>query len=429
MNPIRNTLLSDLATRGLIQQSSDLRELDFRLDQGPIALYCGFDPTAESLHVGNLIPLITLARFQRAGHKVLALVGGATGLIGDPSGKTAERTLQSDEQVARRAERVQAQLAKFVDVTDRLRGELVNNLDWMQGVSMLEFLRDIGKHFSVNAMVARDSVKSRLIREGEGISFTEFSYMLLQAFDFYELFRRHHCELQIGGSDQWGNMCSGVDLIRRETGQAAMALTVPLLTTHDGKKFGKSESGAVWLDPSMTSVWEFYQFWLNTDDQDVIRLLKMFTFIPLEHIRTLEHATLTRPQDRSAQRELAVAMTQLVHGSAAAAQAQLTADVLFGGKDPSSLNEPALEGLAQALRVVKIERSLVLPRLATLLVQAGLEPSMTRANQSLSAGAVTVNGVKQTDVAVVLEDLQAFFGKYFLIRKGRKSFALAVLCN
>ncbi len=427
MEPAFKTpLLAELQWRGLIHQCTDLAALDERLQAGAVTLYCGFDPTASSLHVGSLIPLLALARFQRAGHRVLALVGGATGLIGDPSGKSAERVLQTPEDVAVRAQGLKEQVSRFIDVDDRSRGAVVNNLEWTEGVGVLEFLRDVGKHFSINAMVTRDSIRSRLDREGEGISFTEFSYMLLQAFDFLKLHELEGCALQIGGSDQWGNMCSGSDLIRRKHAKESFALTFPLLTTADGQKFGKTVKGAVWLDAALTSPWEFFQFWLNVDDQDVIRFLKLFTFVSREDIEALAVDTAERAHERRAQRRLAIEMTRLVHGDAAADDALATAGVLFGKEDPRALTPTALQALATALPVHEMDVA-AMPQVNALLVALGLEPSMTRANEAVKSGAVTLNGLKAADAKGRLEPGDALHGEFFLVRKGKKSFALARL--
>ena len=423
---MRNQFIVDLHWRGLIADCTDLEGLAARMDHGPVSVYCGFDPTAQSLHVGSLIPLLGLARFQQAGHRALALVGGATGLIGDPSGKSAERNLQTEAEVAARAQLINTQLAQFVDTSADSRGKVVDNLSWTQSITMLEFMRDVGKHFSVNAMIARDSIKSRLEREGDGISFTEFSYMLLQANDFLKLHELEGCCVQIGGSDQWGNMCSGADLIRRKHGADAFALTFPLLTTSDGQKFGKTVKGAVWLDKELTSVWDFYQFWLNTDDKDVVRFLKMFTFIGREEIEALEQSTLNEPHVRLAQRRLAAAMTVLVHGEPATDECLDTAAVLFRQADPKTLSATLFESLASSLPVVSLVGS-ELPTLARLLVQAGLETSTTRAAEAIRSGAVAVNGEKCFNPLEQLQTDCALHGRWYLIRKGKKSFALAAL--
>lgn len=417
-------LLAELQWRGLLHQCTDLEKLTEKLSAGPVTLYCGFDPTAQSLHVGSLIPLLALVRFQRAGHRALALVGGATGLIGDPSGKATERTLQSDETVLLRTDFIKAQLAHFLDVTDPSKGKVVNNLDWTQGVGVLEFLREVGKHFSVNAMIHRDSIKSRLEREGDGISFTEFSYMLLQAFDFLKLHELEGCDLQIGGSDQWGNMCSGTDLVRRKHGEQAFALTLPLLTTSEGEKFGKTAKGAVWLDATLTSPWEFFQFWLNTSDADIVTWLKLFTFQSQESIEQLARATAEFPAERRAQRLLAEEMTALVHGQAMAEQMVQAARVLFGrtaGLETLSLE--TLVALSQATPTLQVPRGAV-PKLNALVMQAGLEPSMTRANQVIrESRAVLVNASKQDTIDFVPAEEDWLHGRFLLLRKGKKSFA------
>ncbi|MCC5612766.1 tyrosine--tRNA ligase [Nostoc sp. CHAB 5834] len=416
-----DNFLNNLEWRGLLHDCTDIKGLTAQLDAGPVTLYCGFDPTAESLHVGNLIPLLTLLRFKNAGHRPLALVGGATGRIGDPSGKSAERTMQTADEVDAKAAKISQQLLRVLGTG----AEAVNNLDWTRELSLLDFLRDIGKNFSVNAMLARDSVKSRLTGTGEGISFTEFSYMLLQGLDFLELNRAKGCLLQIGGSDQWGNMCSGLDLIRSKTGKQAFALTVPLLTTSDGKKFGKSERGAIWLDPEMTSPWDFFQFWLNTDDKDVVQFLKMFTFREHSEILEQEKATLERPHERSAQRMLAEDMTKLIHGEDALNVCKECAGVVFGKKPVSELSAESLGLLAKSLPLVSANGAPI--TLTQVLVRAGLEPSITRASGTVNAGAVTVNGVKITDPKATLYASAALHGRWILVRKGKKNFAIVEL--
>lgn len=414
--------LNHLEWRGLLHDCTDPKGLEAQMDAGPVTLYCGFDPTAESLHVGNLLPLLTLLHFKKAGNVPVALIGGATGRIGDPSGKTAERSMQTAEEVDAKAAKISKQLQRILGPD----AAIVNNLEWTREVSLLDFLRDVGKNFSVNAMLARDSVKTRLTGAGEGISFTEFSYMLLQAFDFLELNKRHGCALQIGGSDQWGNMCSGLDLIRSKTGKQAFALTVPLLTTSDGKKFGKSEKGAIWLDPEMTSPWDFFQFWMNTDDKDVVQFLKMFTFREHSELFEQETATRERPHERSAQRMLAEDMTKLIHGEAALKVCLECAGVVFGKSPVSELSAESLGLLAKSLPLVSAPEGAI--SLTQVLVRAGLEPSITRATGTVNAGAVTVNGVKVTDPKAVLEACQSQHGKWILVRKGKKNFALVDLC-
>ncbi|MFD0889468.1 tyrosine--tRNA ligase, partial [Streptosporangium algeriense] len=306
-------ILDDLAWRGLIAQSTDIDALRAAMAEGPITVYCGFDPTAPSLHVGNLVPLLTLTRLQRAGHRIIGLVGGATGLIGDPSGRSTERSLNSSEVVAEWVARIRVQLEKFLDFSEESGGTLVSNLDWTEGMSAIDFLRDVGKHFPINRMLARESVSARL--GGDGLSYTEFSYQILQANDYLELNRRYGCTLQIGGSDQWGNITAGTDLIRRVTGGHVHALTVPLITKADGTKFGKTAGGAVWLNPEMTSPYAFYQFWLNADDRDVVKFLKIYSFKSREEIEELEKAAVERPAAREAQRALAAEFTTLLHGA------------------------------------------------------------------------------------------------------------------
>jgi len=355
---------------------------------------------------------------------VLALVGGATGLIGDPSGKSAERVLQTEQAVATRAQDLAGQISRFVDLSDARRGALVNNLEWTTGQGVLEFLRDVGKHFSVNAMVARDSVRSRLEREGEGISFTEFSYMLLQAQDFLRLHERQGCQLQIGGSDQWGNMCSGVDLIRRVRAQDAFAMTFPLLTTRDGQKFGKTVKGAVWLDAQLTCAWDFFQFWLNAEDADVVRFLKLFTFVPRAEIEQLEAVTREAPHERRAQRRLAVELTTWVHGPQAAADMEAVAAALFGKSCVSQLSATAMDSLARSLPCADSTQVNADTRVAAALVALGIEPSMSRANEALRAGAVQLNGTRLAGPAALLKDVPALHGRFWLLRKGKKTFGM-----
>lgn len=424
---IMNALIEDLRWRGLVAQCSDEDSLVKRLNEGAVSLYAGFDPTAESLHVGNLIPLIALARFQRAGHRVIALVGGATGMIGDPSGKALERVLESESVVAHRASRIAAQLGRVLNLSSSESGVVVNNLDWTANVSVLDFLRDVGKQFSVNAMLSRDSVRSRLDREGAGISFTEFSYMLLQAFDFMKLAEREGCVLQVGGSDQWGNMCSGADLIRRKLNKEAFALTFPLLTTHDGQKFGKSVKGAVWLDARLTSVWDFFQFWLNTADQDVIRLLKLFTFLSRPEIEALEQEVETCPQARKAQRCLAFELTAMIHGEDAALAVTAAARVLFEKACTEELTVGAWEALAESVPTVRFRELSQVPAIAPLLVAAGLESSNTRAAESLRAGAVSLNNLKVGAGGPAIGAEQLRHGRYLLLRKGKRHFAVVVV--
>ncbi|MEQ9209963.1 MAG: tyrosine--tRNA ligase, partial [Pseudomonadales bacterium] len=323
--------LADLEKRGLIAQRTAEEELDQHLSVSR-AVYCGFDPTADSLHIGSLVPLLMLKRFQLAGHKPIALVGGSTGLIGDPSFKAAERKLNGPEVVQQWCERLKSQFAQFIDFdTSNANAVMVNNYDWTANMSVLDFLRDIGKHFSVNAMIQKESVKQRIDREGSGISFTEFSYLLLQSLDFAELYKLHDCTLQIGGSDQWGNITGGIDLTRRLHGGQVYGLTMPLITKSDGTKFGKTESGTIWLDPAKTSPYAFYQFWLQTADADVYRFLKYFTFLPVDDIDEIERQDAERAGRPEAQRVLAEEVTKLVHGEEALSAAQRITNALFSG--------------------------------------------------------------------------------------------------
>lgn len=428
--PADGSILDELAWRGLISDCSNLEGLRQALCNQSFSLYCGFDPTASSLHVGSLIPLITMARFQRFGHRVLGLVGGATGLIGDPSGKSAERVLQTSVQVAAQALGIKAQIARFIDIRDCSKGAVVNNLEWTKPLSVLDFLRDYGKHFSINAMIQRDSVKSRLDREGEGISFTEFAYMILQAYDFKHLAKTQSCWLQIGGSDQWGNMCSGVDLIRRRLGKEAFALTLPLLTASDGSKFGKTAKGAVWLDPKLTTPFEFFQFWLNTADSDVIGWLKKFTFLTRAQIDEIEQDLKVNPGARLAQRTLAKEVTAIVHGLRMANQMEKAADLLFrpsstAETDLGVLEESTWNLLSKSLTTVIFEDKGPVP-LARALVDLGLVESKSQANAAIEAqGCVSVNGQSIKDASMDVFSLSWIHGNYLLVKKGKKSFALA----
>lgn len=418
-------LLSDLQWRGLVAQTTDGDGLRQRLSQRPIRLYCGFDPTAASLHVGNLVPLLTLRRFQQHGHIPIALVGGATGLIGDPSGRSTERSLNDDAVVSEWVDRIRAQVSSFVDLTGSAAAEVVSNLDWTEQLSAITFLREIGKHFSVNVMLAKDSVKTRL--NDQGISYTEFSYMLLQAYDFLELYRRHDCRLQIGGSDQWGNIVAGLDLIRRVEGaeaEQAHALTVPLVTKADGAKFGKSADGAIWLDRELTSPYEFFQFWLNTDDRDIEAFLKLFSMKPPAEIVDLLDDHLQRPHARGAQRALAAEMTALVHGERDAEQAQQAANALFGGGDLGVLDEhtveAALAGAPQGATPEPLEGQE--PLIVDLLVIAGLCESKGAARRTIREGGAYLNNQRVADEAAVASRQELLHGRWWLLRRGKRAF-------
>jgi len=429
---VDNSLLTDLRNRGLINQMTSEDELAKRL-QKSATLYCGFDPTASSLHIGSLVPLLTLRRFQLAGHKPIALVGGATGLIGDPSFKAQERKLNTPDVVANWVGRLKDQVSRFIDFSQGdNRAEVVNNLDWTQGVDVLDFLRDVGKHFSINNMINKESVKQRLDREGEGISFTEFSYMLLQSYDFTELYKRHECVLQIGGSDQWGNIVGGVELTRRVHGAQAFGLTLPLVTKSDGTKFGKTESGTIWLDPAKTSPYMFYQFWLNTADADVYRFLKYFTFLSVEQINEIEAADKNSGVRPQAQSVLAEEVTRLVHGDESLAAAKrITSSLFSGGLDQlaeSDLQQLQLDGLPSTV----LTPELLEQPLTSLLVTIGLGKNGKQVKDALGRKAVLVNntevGIEQNmDAATLLDQAQALYGRFFILKMGKKSYHLLAL--
>ncbi|MGK5676497.1 tyrosine--tRNA ligase [Micromonospora sp. URMC 106] len=418
--PGRDSLTDDLRWRGLIQDSTGLDELRTLLDGGAAAFYVGFDPTAPSLHVGHLMQVATARRLQLAGHRPLLLVGGATGQIGDPK-ESAERTLNPPEVVAGWVARIRDQLAPFVSYEGENAAQLVNNLDWTGEMSVVEFLRDVGKHFPVNKMLAREVVKARL---ESGISFTEFSYQLLQANDFFELHRRHGCQLQFGGSDQWGNITAGVDYVRRRGAGPVQAFTTPLVTKSDGTKFGKTEGGAIWLDPEMTSPYAFYQFWVNVDDRDVSRYLRYFSFRSREELEALEKETAERPAARAAQRALAEELTTLVHGEREMAQVVAASQALFGR---GSLAELAPATLRAALTEAGLVHLDELPDVATLLRDSGLVPSLKEARRVIAEGGAYVNNtrVTETDARVSADDL--LHGRYLVLRRGKRSFAGAEL--
>lgn len=415
-------ILNDLRERGLIYQSTDEQELQKRLGQGPITLYCGFDPTADSLHIGSLLPILTLRRFQQAGHRPIALVGGGTGLIGDPSGKKNERTLNEREIVELWASRLGKQLEHFLDFNSGSSGAiLANNFDWLGSLGMIEFMRDIGKHFSVAAMLARDAVESRL---SSGISFTEFSYVIMQAYDYLQLNERHNCELQIGGSDQWGNITAGMDLIRRmsvEKEKQVHCLTMPLVTKSDGTKFGKTEGGAIWLDPDKTSPYQFYQFWLNTDDRDVVQYLKYFTFLSLGEIAALAETVEKAPEKREAQKALAKEVTLLVHGAQAAERAERISALLFSGGLDRLSGDEIEEGLKDvpSITVEDLAKNLV-----DLLVQVGAVPSKRQAREAIQSGSVYINDVRHTEIETSLAQLSRLAGNYIVIRRGKRNYFL-----
>jgi tyrosyl-tRNA synthetase len=419
-------ILQELEWRGLIADCTDRAELDKRV-ASPIALYCGFDPSADSLHVGNLVPLLALCRFQRAGHSPIALAGGATGSIGDPSGKTQERQLLSRETLDRNIAALKEQLKRLLDFDSRANpARLVDNASWTANISYLDFLRDIGKHFSVNQMIQKESVRARMEDREAGISYTEFSYMLLQAFDFYVLRRDYNCELQIGGSDQWGNVTAGIDLCRKKLGKPVYGLTLPLITNADGTKFGKTEAGAVWLDPKKTSVYKFYQFWVNTDDRDVIRYLRYFTFLPREEIERLEKLHAENPGARRAHKALANEVTRLIHGVEATDQAQISSDVLFGGS-VAKISESDFADIVDEIPTKEIEKTRLegggMP-LVELLVHSGLCPSKGQARKDIEGGGVYINNVRETAPQRLMTTKDLLFGKHLLLRKGKKNYVV-----
>ena len=418
---MENSLLADLEWRGLIAQSTDRKELDQLLSK-PTTLYLGIDPTAPSMHLGNLVVFLVLRRFQLAGHNPIALVGGATGLVGDPSGKNDERILNEEKTVSEWVAKIKKQVEKVLDFKDKkAAAKLVNNLDWTKPVSALEFLRDIGKHFSVNQMLAKDSVANRLA--SVGISYTEFSYQVFQSFDYLELYRRHNCKLQIGGSDQWGNIVAGLDLIRKVEGGAAHALTVPLLTKSDGSKFGKTASGAIWLDDQMTSAYEFFQFWLNSEDADLPKLLKVFSMKSRVEIEQLIESVKVDPGARQAHRELAREMTSLIHGAGMTQKVEEAAKALFGQGEISELDLPTLDAALGQLPRTTVKKGDPFPSWIELLVATGVVDSKSAARRILKEGGAYLNNkrVENEDFTPTKSDLLQ--GKYLLLRKGKRDLA------
>jgi tyrosyl-tRNA synthetase len=415
-------IIDELNWRGLIAQSTDLDELRKALDSGQVTFYAGFDPTAPGLHIGHLALMLTMRRLQNAGHRPIGVVGGATGLIGDPSGKSAERVLNPREVVADWVERIRAELGRFLDLTAGPAGGIVvSNLDWTGQMSALEFLRDVGKHFSVNRMLDRETVKARL--EGGGISYTEFSYQLLQALDFLELYRRHGCTLQIGGSDQWGNLVAGTGLVRSVEGGGAHAFTIPLITKPDGTKYGKTEGGAIWVSADLMSPYAFYQFWLNVEDAGVGNLLRVFTFRTHEEIEALETAVTERPAAREAQRALAEDVTTLVHGAQECARVIAASKALFG---QGSLAELDAATLAAALAEVRPFRLAAgagaeLPTVASLMASAGIVESVSAARRAIKEGGAYLNNEKVTDEHALATDSQLLHGRFLVLRRGKRA--------
>ena len=417
-------LLDELEARGLVAQMSDGNALREHLAGGPRTLYCGFDPTADSLHIGNLVPLMALQRFQRAGHRPILLLGGATGLIGDPSGRESERSLNEASVVADWIERIRGQVAPFVDFEGSAAAAIVNNLDWTRNLDVISFLRDLGKVFSVSAMLGRESVRRRLRQQDQGISYTEFSYMLLQANDYLQLARRYGCSLQIGGSDQWGNIIAGMDLVRRRLGRDAYALTLPLITRADGAKFGKTAAGAVWLDPGKTSPYAFHQFWLNTADADVVAHLRRFSALDLTEIDALAASLSAAPERREAQTRLADHLTRLVHGAGALQPVQRINGCLFGG-DPRALREGDLRQLElDGMESVQVAEGRV--GLLAAAAAAGLAKSRGAARKLVQAKGLSVNGEVQDDPSRQLDFAKALYGRYYLLRRGKKHWRLLV---
>jgi tyrosyl-tRNA synthetase len=414
-------IIDELTWRGLIAVSTDLDDLRKALDSGRVTLYGGFDPTAPGLHIGNLVLLLTMRRFQDAGHRPIGLVGGATGLIGDPSGKSTERVLNPREVVAGWVERIRGEVGRFLDFTPGPAGALmVSNLDWTGDLSALDFLRDIGKHFPVNQMLSREVVRARL--EAGGITYTEFSYQVLQANDFLELHRRHDCALQVGGSDQWGNLVSGVDLIRRVTGDSVHALATPLITKPDGTKYGKTEGGAIWLSPDLMSPYAFYQFWLNRSDEEVPGLLRVFTFRARAEIEELEQASAERPAERRGQRVLAEDVTALVHGPAELARVQAASRALFGQGELRDLDEGTLAAaIAEVPHVAVPRKPAGLPPVTDLLTAVGLEASKSAARRAIAQGGAYLNNVKVTSEDAVPDPGDLLHGRFLVLRRGKRT--------
>ncbi|MEC1637695.1 tyrosine--tRNA ligase [Schinkia azotoformans] len=413
-------LLKDLEFRGLINQVTDLEGLQKELEKGPITLYCGFDPTADSLHIGHLLTVLTLRRFQLAGNNPIALVGGATGLIGDPSGKKAERTLNETEIVVEWSNSIKRQLSQFLDFEGENKAKVVNNYDWTGNLDVITFLRDVGKNFGVNYMLAKDSVESRI---QSGISFTEFSYMILQSNDFLNLYKNENCRLQIGGSDQWGNITAGLELIRKSTDEEAKAygFTIPLVTKADGTKFGKSEGGAIWLDAEKTSPYEFYQFLINTDDKDVVKFLKYFTFLSPEEIEALAAEVEEAPEKRTAQKRLAEEVTKLVHGEEALQQAIRISEALFSG-DIQNLSAAEIKQGFKDVPSHECKQDEI--SLLDLLVESKICPSKRQAREDISNGAIYINGERTTEVDRVVAAEDRIEGQFTIIRRGKKKYYL-----
>jgi tyrosyl-tRNA synthetase len=421
------SILQELDWRGLVADCTDRVELAKRTAAGPVTLYCGFDPTADSLHVGHLMGQLMLRRFQLFGHHPVPLAGGATGQIGDPSGKTSERQLLTRDQIAHNVACIKRQLSRILDFDNQTNpARLVDNATWIGQITFLDFLRDVGKHFSVNVMMQKESVRARMEDREAGISYTEFSYMLLQAFDFLHLRQNLSCELQVGGSDQWGNITAGIDLIRKKLGAASYGLTFPLLTKADGTKFGKTESGAVWLDPQKTSPYRFYQFFIQADDGKVLEYLRMLTLLGREEIAALEQKHQANPGARDAHKALARAATTLVHGESVTAEAVRASEILFGGNlegvSESTFNEIVGEVPTKEIEKTKLDGAG--SPLVELLVQAALCPSKGQARKDIEGGGVYVNNVREAGVSRAVTSRDLLFGKHVLLRKGKKNYVV-----
>jgi tyrosyl-tRNA synthetase len=425
-NP-RTTVLDDLAWRRMVADHTDLDALRREMAAGPITFYGGFDPSAPSLHFGNLVLLVTMRRLQLAGHRPIGLVGGATGLIGDPSGRTSERSLRERETIAEWVDRIRPQVERYLDFEGDTAALLVNNLEWIGQMSAIDWLRDIGKHFSVNRMLAKEAVSARL--EAGGISYTEFSYQIMQAVDFLELYRRHGCRLQLGGSDQWGNLTAGVDLIRRVEGGAAHALATPLITRPDGQKFGKSEGSTLWLDPQLTTPFAFYQWFLNTDDEMVGTYLRVFSFRTREEIEALEAATAARPEAREGQRALAEEVAALVHSADDAARASEASRALFGQGDLRALDTATLEAAFADLPRATVPAPNGMPSVLELLVASGLSESRGQARRVLGEGGAYVNNERVSGADTVPDRSQLLAGRWLLLRRGKRHLAVAEIAG
>lgn len=414
-------LLEDLKWRGIVYQQTDEEGLAELLQNRKVTLYCGIDPTGDSMHIGHLLPYLTLRRFQQAGHRPIVVLGGATGMIGDPSGKKEERKLLTVEKVKQNGEALKKQLERFFDFDGESGAIMVNNYDWHGSMDLVTFLRDYGKHIGINYMLAKDTIASRL---ETGISFTEFTYTILQAVDYFNLYKQYNCRLQIGGSDQWGNITSGLELIRKlePEGEKAFGLTIPLVTKADGTKFGKTESGAVWLDAEKTSPYEFYQFWVNTADLDVVKYLKYFTFLPKEEIEELEKSVETEPHLRKAQKTLAAEMTKLIHGEEALQQALNITEALFSGNVKKLSAEEMKQGFKDvpSFQLESEEQK----QLVELLVAAKISPSKRQAREDIQNGAIYVNGDRVTDLGFVLQEKDKIGGEFTVIRRGKKKYFL-----